>query len=65
MGYFETAMSYGFPVTYFVHPETILVQADLFKDLRARGACIGLHMHPWKYSHWRYGGRRYLAALNT
>jgi hypothetical protein len=63
VGYFETAMSYGFPVTYFVHPETILVQAGLFKDLAARGACIGLHIHPWKYSQWRNGGTRYMAHL--
>jgi hypothetical protein len=56
-------MSYGFPVTYFVHPETILVQANLFKDLAARGACIGLHIHPWKYSLWRNGGTRYMAHL--
>src|SRR5690554_6114572 len=60
IGLFEIADSYGFPVTYFVHPETIREQADLFKDLEAKGACIGLHMHPWKYSQWRYDGKRYL-----
>jgi hypothetical protein len=60
-GYFEIAKSYGFPVTYFVHPETIIAQADLFKDLKSQGACIGLHMHPWKYSQCYYGGKRYLA----
>lgn len=58
-GYFEIAASYGFPVTYFVHPETILMQRDMFKDLQARGACIGLHMHPWKYSMWRHHGKVY------
>lgn len=59
-GYYEIAQSYGFPVTYFVHPETIIAQADLFKDLKAKGCCIGLHMHPWKYSQWRYDGKRFL-----
>ncbi|MCB1464207.1 MAG: polysaccharide deacetylase family protein [Nitratireductor sp.] len=58
-GYFEIASTYGYPVTYFVHPETIRVQADLFKELASRGACIGLHMHPWKYSQWRYQSTRY------
>jgi hypothetical protein len=59
--YFEIASTYGFPVTYFVHPETILVQADMFKELAGRGACIGLHMHPWKFSQWRHGGKRFMA----
>lgn len=59
-GYFEIAQSYGFPITYFVHPETIIAQADLFKDLKAKGCCIGLHMHPWKYSQWRYDSKRFL-----
>lgn len=60
-GYADIARSYGFPVTYFIHPETALAQADVFNDLARQGACLGLHMHPWKYSLWRYGGRRYLA----
>jgi hypothetical protein len=60
-GYFEIAKSYGFPVTYFVHPETMIVQHDIFRDLKAQGACVGLHMHPWKYSQWRYGGERFRA----
>ena len=59
-GYHEIASSYGFPVTYFVHPETIIEQADLFKDLKGKGCAVGLHMHPWKYSQWRYGGKRFL-----
>jgi hypothetical protein len=63
LGYFEIARSYDFQVTYFVHPETILAQADLFKHLMTRGACIGLHIHPWKYSQWRYGGKRYMGHL--
>lgn len=61
LGYFEIAKSYGFPVTFFVHPETILHQNAMFKELARQGACIGLHMHPWKYSVFRYGGKRFLA----
>ena len=61
MGYFTICQSYGLPVTFFVHPETILAQAPMFKRLQAAGCCIGLHMHPWKYAMWRYGGKRFLA----
>ncbi len=60
-GYFEIARSYGFPVTYFVHPETILIQADLFKELQANGCGVGLHMHPWKYALWRHNGQKFKA----
>lgn len=51
---------FGFGITYFIHPEPALAQPDLFRDVEAQGACIGLHMHPWKYSLSRHGGRRYL-----
>lgn len=60
VGYFDIAASYGFPVSFFVHPEAIEEQADLFKDLAGRGACIGLHLHPWKYGQSRHGGTRYM-----
>lgn len=60
-GYADIAASYGFPVTFFIHPEAAQAQADLFKQLRAQGACLGLHMHPWKYALWRHQGRRFLA----
>jgi hypothetical protein len=60
-GYFEIAAEYKFPVTFFIHPETALSQADLFKEFQSRGACLGLHMHPWKYSLWRHQGQRFLA----
>ena len=58
-GYFNIAQSYGFPVTYFLHPEAAIAQADLFKKFADRGACLGLHMHPWKYSMWRHGSQKY------
>lgn len=61
LGYFDIAASYGFPVSYFIHPETALAQAPLFNDLSKRGACLGLHLHPWKYSVWRYQQRRFFA----
>jgi hypothetical protein len=60
-GYVEIASKYGLPVTLFVHPEAAVSQAAMFRELEAGGACLGLHMHPWKYSMWRHGGRKYLA----
>ena len=59
-GYVDIAREYGFPVTFFVHPETILEQHAMFKELQGQGHCIGLHMHPWKYALWRHGGRRFM-----
>ena len=60
-GYADIAGELGFPVTYFVHPEAAVAQADVFDRLRSEGACLGLHMHAWKYSMWRHGGGRYMA----
>jgi peptidoglycan/xylan/chitin deacetylase (PgdA/CDA1 family) len=60
-GYFNIGKRYGFPASYFVHPETVLGQPDVFADLETQGACLGLHMHPWKYSMWRYEQKRFLA----
>jgi len=31
----------------------------MWKDLEAQGATIGLHMHPWKYSMYKYEGKKY------
>ena len=60
-GYADIVREYGFPVTFFIHPEAAVAQADMFRDLRAGGASLALHMHPWKYSMWRYQGKRYMA----
>ncbi len=61
LGYWELARSHGFPVTYFIHPETAVAQAAMFNQLTGKGACLGLHMHPWKYSMWRHAGKRFMA----
>ncbi len=39
----------GFPVTFFIHPEAAVAHPALFRDLAKDGACLGLHLHPWKY----------------
>jgi hypothetical protein len=60
-GYVARAAAHGFPVTMMVHPEVTHLQADLLRRLEAEaGACLGLHLHPWKFSdgRWRahFGG---------
>lgn len=60
-GYVQIAAEYGLPVTFFVHPEAALAQAAMWQELERSGACLGLHMHPWKYSLWRHQGQKYLA----
>ena len=55
-GYVEIAEGYGLPVTLFVHPEAAVAQSTMFRELEHNGACLGLHMHPWKYSLWRHAG---------
>ena len=58
-GYWEIGQEFGIPITYFIHPETAIGQADMWKDLESKGAVLGLHMHPWKYSMWKYEGKKY------
>jgi len=60
-GYVTIAAEYGLPVTLFIHPEAAVAQSALFRELENNGACLGLHMHPWKYALWRHKGRKYLA----
>ena len=59
-GYASIARRYGWPVTFFIHPETAQAQPDLFLGLQAEGAHLGLHVHPWKYALSRHAGARYL-----
>lgn len=52
--YAELAGAYGFPVSFFLHPEVAEGQSDLFLELEERGACLGLHLHPWKFGDGKY-----------
>lgn len=56
--YFDLAAAHGFPVSFFLHPEVAEGQAALFLELEREGACLGLHLHPWKF-----GDRSYQAHL--
>lgn len=47
--YADIAAGYGFPVTFFVHPEVAVAQAGLFRELEANGHCLGLHLHAWRF----------------
>ncbi len=53
-GYDAIASEFGFPVTYMVHPEATRQHAALLRRLAANGACLGLHLHPWKFASGRY-----------
>ena len=52
--YAELAGAYGWPVTFFLHPEVAEGQSDLFLELESQGACLGLHLHPWKFGDGKY-----------
>lgn len=52
--YFDLAGAYGFPVSFFLHPEVAEGQSELFLELEERGACLGLHLHPWKFGDGQY-----------
>ncbi len=54
-GYAERAGEFGFPVTFFIHPEVTVEQSGLFEELKGRGCCVeGLHLHPWKFGDGKY-----------
>jgi len=52
--YVEIANRYNFPVTFFIHPEMALAQTAMFDELESAGACLGLHVHPWRFGDGRY-----------
>ena len=53
-GYVETAASYGFPTTLFAHPEVAVGNTELLLALEKHGACLGLHLHPYKLKGQNY-----------
>jgi peptidoglycan/xylan/chitin deacetylase (PgdA/CDA1 family) len=52
--YARRAANYDLPVSFFLHPEVAADQADLYRELEADGACLGMHLHPWKFVGGRY-----------
>lgn len=53
-GYARRAAARGYPVTYMLHPEVTAHHAELFLELEEEGACLGLHLHPWKFADGHY-----------
>lgn len=53
-GYSETAAGFGYPVSFMIHPEVTAEHRELFDQLEHEGACLGLHLHPWKFAEGRY-----------
>lgn len=53
-GYAAIAAGYGYPVSFLIHPEVTAEHRALFDRLEAEGACLGLHLHPWKFADGRW-----------
>ncbi|MBK9605212.1 MAG: polysaccharide deacetylase family protein [Betaproteobacteria bacterium] len=47
-GYRRLVAERGWPVTFFVHPEVMVAHPAIFQEAEQDGACLGLHVHPWK-----------------
>lgn len=56
----ETALEFGYKVTYFAVPEAVEQHADIFKRLINSGHEVGLHLHPHTF---RFGINEHLANL--
>ena len=52
--YVEAADGEGYPVTLFAHPEVAVAQTALLLELQQAGACLGMHLHPYKFDPVRY-----------
>jgi peptidoglycan/xylan/chitin deacetylase (PgdA/CDA1 family) len=46
--------SRGYATTIFAHPEVAVNHGDLLLSLQDQGACLGLHLHPYKLGNGRY-----------
>jgi hypothetical protein len=49
-GYVQMAADYNYPVSFMIHPEVTNTHSELFQQLESEGACMGLHLHPWKFN---------------
>jgi peptidoglycan/xylan/chitin deacetylase (PgdA/CDA1 family) len=52
--YCETVKAHGFATTLFAHPEIAEKHRALLLELQDAGACLGLHLHPYKFGDGRY-----------
>ncbi len=58
----QRAAARGFPLTFFIHPETAQAHPELFLRWQSAGACLGLHIHPYKIRNTRF--RTHFGALS-
>lgn len=49
-GYAAIAGEVGFPLSLFVHPQVAAGHPELLLELESTGACLGLHLHPYKFT---------------
>lgn len=61
--YARLAGERGFPVSFFIHPETALAHPEPFLEMEEKGACLGLHIHPYKIENTRF--RNHFGALSA
>jgi len=52
--YCEAVKAHGFATTLFAHPEIAVNHRHLLLALQDQGACLGLHLHPYKLGDGRY-----------
>lgn len=45
----ELAAEYYCPSTLFIHPEVALARTGSFRDIAAKGNCLALHLHAWRF----------------
>lgn len=62
-GYCTRLLDAGIPPTLFIVPETGQRHAALFRELEARGAELGMHLHPQCFQDHRYD--RYLGEYDA
>jgi hypothetical protein len=53
-GYVDMATNHGFCTSLFLHPEIALNSSELMLDLEERGACLGMHLHCYKFGDGSY-----------
>ena len=64
-GFVETAASFGYPTTLLAHPEVAVGNKELLLELEEKGACLGLHLHPYKLKEQNYSKSPRTEALGN
>lgn len=53
-GFVNIAAEFGFPASFFIHPEAAVAHAAQLLELERQGATLALHIHPYKFDPIRY-----------